>query len=57
MKEQMKYLEEKDKLSEYDLKRAEASYNLLLKQIALEEAQYNKTTMRLRRDSQGNYTY
>jgi len=30
---------------------------LTLKQIALEEAQNNKSKMRLRRDSQGNYRY
>ena len=28
-----------------------------MKQIALEEAQANKSSMRLRRDAQGNYSY
>ncbi len=57
MNEEMKMLREKDKLSKYDIERAEAKYDLTLKQIALEEARENKTNLRLRRDSQGNYTY
>ena len=57
MNEEMKMLKEKDKLTKYDLERAEAKYDLTLKQIALEEARDNKTNLRLRRDSQGNYTY
>lgn len=57
MGEEMKMLKEKDKLTKYDLERAEAKYDLTLKQIALEEARENKTNLRLRRDSQGNYTY
>ena len=57
MNEELSYLKEKDKLTKYDLERAEAKYDLTLKQIALEEARENKTTLRLRRDSQGNYTY
>lgn len=57
MGEEMKMLKEKDKLTKYDLERAEAKYDLTLKQIALEEARDNKTNLRLRRDSQGNYTY
>lgn len=54
---EMDALREKDKLSEYDLKRADLRYQIALKQIALEEAQQNKSTMRLKRDSQGNYSY
>ena len=57
MSEEMAMLKEKDKLTKYDLERAEAKYDLTLKQIALEEARENKTNLRLRRDSQGNYTY
>ena len=57
MNEEMKMLKEKDKLTKYDLERAEAKYDLTLKQMALEEARDNKTNLRLRRDSQGNYTY
>lgn len=50
-------LEKQDKLSQYDLDRANAQYNLTLKQIALEEAQQNKSKMVLKRDAQGNYSY
>lgn len=57
MQEQMDMLEKKDKLSQYDIDRANKKYELTLKQIALEEAQNNKTTMRLRRDANGNYSY
>ena len=57
MDEQIKALQEKDKLTQYDVDRAELKYQIALKQIALEEAQQNKSTMRLRRDSQGNYSY
>ena len=57
MEEEVKALQEKDKLTQYDIDRAERKYQIALKQIALEEAQQNKSTMRLRRDSQGNYSY
>lgn len=45
------------KLSQYDVDLLNAKYQLTLAQIALEEAQNNKTTMRLRRDASGNYSY
>ena len=32
-------------------------YEIALKQIALEEAQKNKSSMRMKRDAQGNYSY
>lgn len=57
MNEEIRALEEKDKLTQYDVDRAELKYQIALKQIALQEAQQNKSTMRLRRDSQGNYSY
>ena len=57
MQQETDYLREQDKLSEYDLERANLKYEIALKQMALEEAQQNKTQLRLRRDSQGNYTY
>ena len=57
MTKELTALREKDKLSEYDVERANKKYEIALKQIALEEAQQNKTSMRLRRDSQGNYSY
>ena len=57
MEQEVSALREKDKLTQYDVDRANMKYEIALKQIALEEAQQNKSTMRLRRDSQGNYTY
>ena len=57
MEQEIAALEEKDKLTQYDIDRANMRYNIALKQIALEEAQQNKTSMRLKRDSQGNYSY
>ena len=57
MEQELAVLRNKDKLTEYDLERAEKKYEIALKQIALEEAQQNKSQLRLRRDSQGNYTY
>lgn len=50
-------LKEKDKLSQLDLKIAEARYKQLQAQIALEESQNAKTTVRLMRDNEGNYGY
>lgn len=57
MDQQLENLKQKDKLTQYDLDRANKLYEIQLAQIALEEAQQNKSQMRLRRDSQGNYTY
>lgn len=57
MKEQLKYLREKKNLSEYDVQYANAQLEILQKRIVLEEAQRNKSQMKLRRDSQGNYSY
>ncbi len=57
MSQQLGYLREKTKLSEYDVKYAEMQIELLQKRIALEEAQRSKSQLKLRRDSQGNYNY
>lgn len=57
MQQELEYLQEKDKLSEYDVNYANAKLDILQKQIALEEALANKNQMKLRRDSQGNYSY
>lgn len=57
MKEQLAYLREKKNLSEYDVAYANAQLEILQKRIALEEAQKNKSQMKLKRDSQGNYSY
>lgn len=48
---------DKIKLSEYDLKMLNSKYELYKAQIALEEAQNNKTQVRLMRNSQGNWNY
>lgn len=57
MNQQLGYLREKEKLSEYDVAYAQAQLEILQRQIALQEAQANKSQMKLRRDSQGNYSY
>lgn len=57
MKQQLEYLRDKKNLSEYDVQYANAQLEILQKRIALEEAQRNKSQMKLRRDSQGNYSY
>ena len=57
MEEQLKGLREKEKLTQYDVDRANALLDIELKRIALEEAQQNKSKMRLRRDASGNYSY
>ena len=55
--QELEMLENKDKLSQYDLDRSNKKLEILQAQIALEDAQNNKSSMRLRRDSQGNYSY
>ena len=57
MNEQVEALKAQDKLSQADLDRADLKYQIAVKRLQLEEAQQNKSTMRLRRDSQGNYSY
>ena len=57
MNQQLEYLRTKTNLSEYDVSYAQAQLEILKQQIALEEAQANKSQMKLRRDSQGNYNY
>lgn len=57
METELAYLLEKDKLSQYDVDYANAKLEILQKQIALEDARANKNQMKLRRDSQGNYSY
>ena len=57
MNEQMALLEDQATLSQYDVDLANARLEILQKQIALENAQQNKTQMKLRRDTQGNYKY
>lgn len=54
---EINYLREKENLTEYDIKAAEMRYQIALKEIALQEAQNNKTGMKLTRNEQGNWTY
>ena len=55
--EQITALEKKNKLSQYDIDLANAKMKIELAQMALEDARDNRSQMRLRRDSQGNYSY
>ena len=57
MDEQVSILRNKEKLTEYDVQRAEKMLQVEQARIALEDARAAKTTMRLKRDSQGNYFY
>ena len=57
MDEQLAAIKEKEKLTQYDIDRANKLYEIELARITLEEARNNKSQMRLRRDSQGNYRY
>lgn len=50
-------LQNQSELSEYELEIQKAKYDLLLAEIALEEAQNAKSTVRLTRDSEGNFGY
>ena len=50
-------LRDKTNLSKLDLDLAKARYDVLLAEIALEEAQNAKSTVRLQRDSEGNFGY
>ena len=55
--DETKNLQNTTKLSKYELEIQQAKYDLLLAQIALEEAQNAKSTVRLSRDSEGNFGY
>ena len=50
-------LQKKNELSKFELELAQAQYDVLLAEIALEEAQNAKATVRLQRDSEGNFGY
>lgn len=52
-----KQLQDQTKLSKYELDIQKAKYDLLLAEIALEETQSAKSTVRLQRDSEGNFGY
>ena len=54
---ELETLSKKDHLTQADIEYANKKIDLIQKQMALEDAQNAKTQMRLRRDSQGNYSY
>ena len=55
--QEIQQMQDKNQLSKVELSLAQARYELLLAEIALEEAQNAKTTVRLQRDAEGNYGY
>ena len=57
MDEQLTNLKNKQKITQYDIDRAEKLLQVEQARIALEEAQSSKTSLRLKRNSQGNYSY
>jgi hypothetical protein len=57
MDEQLNNLKAKDKLTQYDVDRAEKLLEIEKARIALEDVRAQKTSLRLKRDSQGNYSY
>ena len=50
-------LQDQSQLSQFELDIQQKKYDLLLAEIALEEAQNAKSTVRLQRDSEGNFGY
>lgn len=50
-------LQNQGKLSKYELDIQQAKYDLLLAEIALQDAQNTKSTVRLKRDMSGNFSY
>ncbi len=57
MDEQLGILKNKEKVTQYDVERAEKLLQIEQARIALQDMQSAKTTLRLKRDSQGNYSY
>lgn len=57
LQEEIKARAENNTLSEYDLEIMEAKYNMILKEIALEDARNNTSQVNLRRNAQGNWSY
>ena len=55
--DEIQSMQTQEKLSKTDLDIAKARYEVLKAQITLEEAQNAKSTVRLHRDSEGNYGY
>jgi len=57
MDEQLGILKNKEKITQYDVDRVQKLLEIEQARNALEDARSNKTTMQLKRDSQGNYSY
>jgi hypothetical protein len=58
LQEEINELQESNtQMSQYDLDHLRKKYELRLAEIALEEAQNAKTQVRMRKDSEGNYSY
>ena len=57
LKDEINLISKKNDLTEYDIELMNLQYELALAQIALEEAQNAKDTVRLTRDANGNYAY
>lgn len=57
LQDEINYISEKNDLTEYDIEMMNLQYQLTLAQIALEEAQASKDTVRLTRDQDGNMAY
>lgn len=55
--EELEILTKKDELTKYDLERANARLEVVQKQIALENSLKSKTSMRLMRGADGNWSY
>lgn len=55
--EEIAKLNEREKLTQYDIDELKARLEIKKQELALEEAKQNKSNLRLRRDSQGNYNY
>jgi TP901 family phage tail tape measure protein len=55
--EELEALKTKKELTKYDIDAANARYQILLKEIALEDARNNKNTMKMTRNEQGNWSY
>lgn len=57
MDAQLENLRAKEKLTQYDVERAEKLLQIEQARMALQDAKASKTTMRLKRNAQGNYSY
>ena len=57
MDEQLDNLKNKQKITQYDVDRAQKMLQIEQARIALEDIRASKTSLRLKRDSQGNYSY